>query len=167
MQVYVLPHLPPALYQLAYPKLLKPTVPGSALSVNMATMSHTSTGNNQLNISGDTSIISGLTQNTSLSRAFQTNLAPDANIQQLLPASIYLKTLMGTDPPPKMDDGSDMCLSVNLWNGCWATCKRVQNHDKALSTEEKQCLMHYLLTQLTKQPAATTTLGQAGPSVPP
>ncbi len=67
MQVYVLPHLPPALYQLAYPKLLKPTVPGSALSVNMATTSHTSTGNNQLNITGDTSIISGLTQNTSRS----------------------------------------------------------------------------------------------------
>ena len=168
MQVYVLPHLPPTLYQLAYPKPIKPALPGSALSVHTIATGHsTTTGSHHLNLPGDTSVMSGLTQNTARTRTFQTNLTPDANLQQLLPANVRLKTLMGTDPPPKMDDGNDMCLSFHLRNGCWATCKRAHNHGKNLSTEEKQRLTHYLLTQLTKQPAPPAGSTQAGTAVPP
>jgi hypothetical protein len=167
LQVYVLPHLPPALYQLAYPKQPKLTLTGSTTSTQHTAVTSVTHATPPAASLGDASVVSGLTQNTTRSRTFQANLNPDQSLQQLLPSNVRLKHVMGSDAPPRMDDGTDMCLSFHLRNGCWATCKRVQNHHRTLSTDEKQRLTHYLLTQLTKQATPPPGQGQQNPSVPP
>ncbi len=93
LQVYVLPHLPPVLYQLAYPKQPKPTFPGAIVSVNTNTtaLTQNTSVNTPTNQPGDASVVSdvsGLTQNINRTRTFQANLASDANLQQLLPPNL-------------------------------------------------------------------------------
>jgi hypothetical protein len=118
MQVYVLPHLPPQLYQLAYPK--KPSLPGAA-SVSSGSTPHTSTtgsssyassaASSNSSLSGG-STISGLTvptlppPQTRGSAVF--NLTPNATLQQLLPTNIKLKDLIGTSTPPSFESGGEM-----------------------------------------------------------
>jgi hypothetical protein len=99
LQVYVLPHLPPALYHLAYPKQPKQTPLGSTASTQSTTAGYLTHGTPTA-AAGDASVVSGLTQNTTRTRTFQANINPDNNLQQLLPSNVRLKTLMGMDAPP-------------------------------------------------------------------
>jgi hypothetical protein len=168
LQVYVLPHLPPTLYHLAYPKQPKPlglaSFPGSAtVATASSSMGATTTAG---------TVVSGLTANTTTTRnttrgTFQLNSSPDTFLQQLLPPNTRLKDIMGTDAPPLTDDGQTICLAFHLRNGCWSNCKRVQNHGKPLTTSEKQRLADYLTTQLSKRTLPAAQPAGSGTASPP
>lgn len=163
LQVYVLPHLPPALYQLAYPKTSKLPLTGPNPSIATGTVT-TATQS----IAG--SRVSGLTATTRASGgkgAFQTNLTADSGLQQLLPATLRLKDLIGSDTPSLMDDGTAICLAFHLRNGCWSNCKRAVNHGKPLSATEKQRLANYVLEQVAKQMPQLPQTNPGGLPTPP
>jgi hypothetical protein len=157
MQVYILPHLPPQLYQLAYPK--KPSLPGAA-SVSSGSTPHTSTtgsssyassaASSNGSMSGG-STISGLTvptlppPQTRGSAVF--NLTLNATLQQLLPTNIKLKDLIGTLMPPSFESGGEMCLSYLVRNTCWTNCRRAAGHRGTLTPQEQQRLEQYITAQ--------------------
>jgi hypothetical protein len=123
MQVYVLPHLPPQLHQLAYPKksslppsTLDTTPPGTVM-MGSASSGHTIS---------DVSTVSSLTTLTIGSRgAWIANLHPISSFQDLVLSQIKFKDLVGASNPSKMSNGTEMCLSYVLCKGCWSNCKRV------------------------------------------
>jgi hypothetical protein len=112
LQTYVLPNLPPHLYQLAYPKKYLsplPPMPGSA-----ATSVTGSTGA----ISSAGSAISGLTLPTipgsstlpgTTGRGAQIiNLHPIPSIVSLVSTAAKLKDIIGMTDPLKFDNGTEM-----------------------------------------------------------
>lgn len=157
MQTYVLPNLPYQLYQLAYPKrtyATSDTVPGS-----VATSSSGSTSASGLSSVGlvhtTASVVSDITNRSGGGNATQpgrgariANLHPIPAIVNLVPSTIKLKDIIGDSSPPTLDNGSDMCLSFLLKNGCWSNCKRAQNHTAALTANEQQRLTQYLTRRL-------------------
>ncbi len=155
---YVLPHLPPSLFRLAYPTPQKPhplPVPSLATSTTSSTTAS--------DVSTVTSPTLATGRLTAVRGTFQANLTPDSTLQALVPANIRLKDLIGTDAPPQMDNGQPICLSFHLRQGCWSTCKRLATHSKPLSTAEKQRVADFALAQLAKR----TARDGAGTVVPP
>jgi hypothetical protein len=155
LQAYILPHLPTALFRLAYPvpSSNRSVVPGNTLTIVTPTTS-----------SSDHSVISALTQTSRLTSqtaksgtsgrgSFQANLNPDATLIQLVPGNVRLRDLMANTTAPQTDDGSPMCLSFHLRSGCWSNCARLASH-KVLSATEKQRLADFALTQMPKVPTA-------------
>jgi len=152
LQLYTLPHLPPSLYQLAYPKKqttpLNDTFPPGLILSGSA--SGTSSGS-----SGDASTVSGLTGSGAAQPpppggrgAYISNLAPIPSIIALDKPGVKLRDLIGTTAPPKMTNGTDMCLSYHLRKGCWSNCRRATNHVSTLSAVETQRLQSYITQRL-------------------
>jgi hypothetical protein len=67
-----------------------------------------------------------------------------------------IKDLIGTDPPPILDDGSPICLSFYLRNGCWSNCRHANTHNCTLSPTEKAKLELYVQHQAEKLLCKTT-----------
>lgn len=117
MQMYVLPSLPPAQYNLAYPKQT-PTIQGlvsagsnsgdsSSSSRNAGVSSSGASGS-----SGGASTVSGLTAPTlpqPTRGSAIINLHPNTALQMLLPSNICIKDLIGnTAQPITLDAGGEM-----------------------------------------------------------
>jgi hypothetical protein len=85
LQSYVLPHLPPALFKLAYPQPLPtftPKLPGSTSGSTIATVP-TVTSLLSTAIAGDVSVLTSPTLQTRLAPVrgtFQANLTPDSTL---------------------------------------------------------------------------------------
>jgi len=162
---YVLPNIPPFLYKLAYPKL--PTTTSLASSSQTSpTLTLTSGSNSSGTASSSASTISGLTI-PSLPGTWQrgthiAKLAPDPSLVTLLPQGIKIRALMGTDPPPTLDNGSPICMSY-LHQGCWSTCSRASTHANILNAAEHAPFVTYLCTQVQKYRAQTQGNTQALP----
>ncbi len=129
MQVYVLPMLPLPLYQLAYPK--KPflmSVPGSVATGSSLSLVTSGSGSDR----SGTTTVSGLSLGSSTQGFSQptqptqpagtrgariANLQPIQSIAALLPSTTKLRDLVRAYSPPKLDNGSEMCLSFLLRGG--------------------------------------------------
>jgi hypothetical protein len=158
LQSYVIPHLPPALFRLAYPSTpsAKMVVPGPTIP------SLASTASASTDVSTITSPTLATGRTTAVRGTFQANLTPDSTLQALVPANLQIKDLIGTDTPPLTDDNHPICLAFHLRQGCWSTCKRVATHTKGLSNNEKQRLANFALAQLAKRSPAA-----GAPATPP
>jgi PAS domain-containing protein len=169
MQVYVLPHLPPALYTLAYPKRSAPHNTSGDASVPgiVATGSASNSSSSGAHSSDGASTISGLTGSSAATLippggrgAYISNLAPLASIKALDKPNVKLRDLIGTTSPPKMTDGTEMCLSYHLRGGCWSNCRRAKHHGMPLSPVEVQRLEQYITARLAAvAPAPTASSG--------
>jgi len=150
MQIYVLPHLPPPLYALAYPKKTHPASDGSIPGlIPGGSASGSSSSGSSAGFSSDASTISGITTPTtkpppSGRGSYITNLQPNATITAQDKPNIKLKDIISNAPPPKMDDGTELCLSYHLRGGCWSNCRRASTHAQTLSNPEVQRLTQYL-----------------------
>jgi len=155
LHTYVLPHLPLAIYKLAYPKATIGSIWSDILTLGSSSLSSNSVSGTTLsssdNHSSNASIVSGITLPTLASHLGATvsgqpqrknsvvaNLQPDREMQRLLDYGMTVKELMGTDPPPTLMDGSQICLSFHLWNSCWLNCKRAASHHPLPTIERKQ-----------------------------
>jgi hypothetical protein len=171
----VLPHLPPALYALAYPKKHTPLVSGSIPDlIASGSASGSSSGSNPAVSHSDASTVSGLTTPTptkpppSGRGAYMANLTPIASLTALDRPNVKIKDLIGTTTPPKTADGTEMCLSFHLRGGCWSNCRRAANHTSVLTTPDIQKLHQYVnrrLTAITPAPSPPTPSGP--PATPP
>jgi hypothetical protein len=159
LNTYMLPHLPPTLYKLAYPR------PTTSLVPNLLALSDASHSSSSGNTSGSSnaSTISNLTSpsgsegtqpthNQNQRRgSYIANLPPDTALQSVIPPGIKIKDLMGADrstPPPLLDNGSQVCLSFLTRQGCWSTCRRANSHAVQLNPNERQRVVTYLRAQL-------------------
>jgi hypothetical protein len=52
--------------------------------------------------------------------AYITNLHPIPSIVTLDKPGIKIRDMIGSTSQPKMNDGTEMCLSFHLQNGCWS-----------------------------------------------
>jgi hypothetical protein len=126
LSTYVLPHLPAHLYRLAYPRI--PPLPiidmPSLTGTDSNNSSGTGTSGTGTTASSGASTVSGLTSVGGSSRGgggntnqsgrtkgtFQVNLNPDPTLHRLAGPSVKLRDLIGTDPPPMLDSGEQICL---------------------------------------------------------
>lgn len=156
LQVYVLPRLPAPLYQLAYPK----KTPADASLLPGLITTGSASGSSSGSSSGDASTVSGLLGSNSGASsnqplpaggrgAFHANLHPISTLTPLDKPDIKIRDIMGTTSPPKMANGTDMCLAFHLRGGCWSNCRWESNHSKQLSTDEVQRLKDYLSRRFT------------------
>jgi hypothetical protein len=174
LNIYIPPHLPPSLYRLAYPNQKLSSIPGipSLQSSSASSIPH-------LTISDAASVQSGvsavtmptlITQATKQKGTHYANVAPDQSLIQLLPPGTKIRDLMGTDPPPVLDNGQQLCLSYLLRGGCWSTCKRAASHSHTLNAAEKDRLRTYLHNQKQKltghSPTAPSTQPTRVPALP-
>jgi hypothetical protein len=162
LQSYVNPHLPPALFKLAYPKdsstVLTKLAPAGASIVSGTTLPTAQ--------SSDVSLLTNPTLTTRTPGAkgsFQLNPNPDSTLQAIIPGNLRLKDVIGSDSPLLMDDNQVICLSYHMGTGCWSTCKRLATHHRSLNPAEKQRLATFALNQLAKRTPASGT----GTVVPP
>ena len=168
MGLYVIPHLPPSLYQLANPK--RPQTSDSVPGLVSAGSASQSSGSSV----GDASTVSGLTTPTHSGTpptppgrgAFITNLTPHESITSLDRPQTKIKDIMGTAPPPKMADGTEMCLSFHLRGGCWSNCRRAANHAVTLSANDLQRLRQYLTRRFAALTPPPTVSGTSQGSQP-
>jgi hypothetical protein len=149
LYTYVLPHLPTALFRLAFPQPTKTVLPApSTFSVVTPVPSLTTS---------DASVVSGLTSGSRLSNStertgsggrgtFVANLQPDSTLIQLIPGNIRLKDLIGVASVPTAEDGTSLCMSYHLRNGCWSNCARRATH-RTISASEKQRIADFALAQ--------------------
>jgi hypothetical protein len=151
LSTYMLPHLPPQLYKLAYPK------PNSILTASQPSLTSLSVSSNATSITSGHSTVSGLSTPSGLTSAVMrskgswiANLHPISALETIVPSDIKLKDLIGSDPPPLLDNGSRLCLSYHIRRGCWSTCWRVSTHGSTLSFAEIERTKAYLTTQLRK-----------------
>jgi hypothetical protein len=164
LHTYVLPNLPPVLYRLVYPR---PTTYGSLppLATLSTSSASSSSGSSTLSsVSGVTTpsglMPTGTTTDSGTKRGtYVANLAQDAALAQLVTPGIKLKDLIGSDPPPTLDNGTPVCLSFLVRQGCWSSCKRAASHSKPLSAAERSRVTTYLTTQMQK-------LARGPPTVP-
>jgi len=148
MGIYVIPHLPPSLYQLAHPKRPQSahsdSIPG-LVATGSASQSSGSSISDASSMSGLTTPSHAGTQPSPTGRgAFILNLTRDESLIALDRPQTKLKEILGTAPPPKMTDGSEMCLSYHLRGGCWSNCKRAANHSASLPANDIHRLKQYL-----------------------
>jgi len=165
LNTYVLPHLPPLLYKLAYPKG-PTTISLDTATTSSVTTALTSSGGSSFTPGSNSSVISGITIPTTVGSGTNTNtrtkgshfanVAADTSLVQLVPQGVRIRDLMGNDPPPTLDNGQQVCLSFMLRGGCWSTCKRAASHTHTLNAAEKARLKTYLTTQAQKLNASTT-----------
>jgi hypothetical protein len=109
MQLYVLPHLPLALYALAYPKRQTPWLSGAIPDlIASGSASGSSSGGTPATSHSDASTVSGLTTPTptkpppSGRGAYMANLTPVTSLTALDRTTVKIKDLIGTTTPPKM-----------------------------------------------------------------
>jgi hypothetical protein len=177
MQLYVLPHLPPALYALAYPKKQTPWVSGAIPDlIASGSASNSSSGGTPTTGHSDASTVSGLTTPTptkpppSGRGAYMANLNPVTSLTALDRSAVKIKDLIGTTTPPKTADGTEMCLSFHLRGGCWSNCRRAANHINVLTTSDIQKLHQYVtrrLAAITPAPTPAPTIPSGPPAAPP
>ncbi len=175
LSTYVLPHLPLALYRLAYPRL--PPLPafdapsvtgtdassssGSAVS-GLTTPSGVSLGIPSTLGGGAATQASGQGTQGSEKRTkgtFQANLNHDHTLHRLIDPGVKLRDLIGDTPPPTLDSGVPICLSFFCTPGCWSNCGRVAAHHKNLNAAERSRLEAYLKTQMEKVRAKRAASG--------
>jgi hypothetical protein len=156
LNTYILPNLPHPLYRLAYPqKGLMPGSPGSHTpttaslsSSSSASVSSSVSGLTQPSLAYTPSTVTGAqSQGNNRKGSFQANLNPDKALQQLIDYGTTIKSLIGPDPPPTLDEGSLICLSYYVRNGCWSNCKRANTHNRVLTSTEKAKLESYIQHQ--------------------
>jgi hypothetical protein len=164
LQAYTIPHLPPALFKLAYGIQQNPKHISSTGTTTTLTTTPTTTIT-----AGGTDTISAITTPSALTRAgtlatsrgtFQANLTPDVTLQNLIPANLKLRDIIGTAQQPLTDDGKPICISFHMRQGCWSNCKRLDSHNKPLTASEKQRLEAFVMAQL----AAKTTVPRTPPA---
>jgi hypothetical protein len=117
MNTYVLPHLPPTLYKLAYPRhpgtqSLTETLQTASLSDTLSSRSSAS-GSSLYNTSvvSALSIPSGTGTRTLQQRGTHfANVNPDTALLNLVSPGTKIKGLMGDTPPPPLDNGQQPCL---------------------------------------------------------
>jgi hypothetical protein len=122
LHTYVLPNLPPVLYSLAYPH--PPNNPADLVSITDGSNSGLSLGQSMLSgISTPSGIMTAGNQTAGTSGvgagtggghskgSLHSELKPNQSLIQLIDPRIKVKDLMGTNPPPLMDDGTQLCLS--------------------------------------------------------
>jgi hypothetical protein len=178
LQTYILPHLPPVLYRLAYPKPQAYLPPAPDL-ISLSGTLHSSSSGSGTSSSGN-SVVSALTTPSNISPqdtsgdsrgsrkgSYMANLTPDPALQQLVPSSIKLKDLIGTTSPPHLDNGAQLCLSFHTRQGFWSTCRRSNTHGITLNTAEKTRVINYLRSRVQQHrpaPDATSGSNPAGSS---
>jgi hypothetical protein len=171
MQIYVLPHLPPHLYQLAYPKKsATPSLTSSIGSTASLTLTNSDASRSTITGSSDGSVVSGITlptlkppPPTPTRGSAVINLTPIPTLQALIPPNIKLKELIGSTAPPQFDAGGEMCLSFLTRNTCWSNCRRASSHHSNLTEAEQNRLRQYIETQKQLHQARRT----AASTVPP
>jgi len=177
LNTYKLPHLPAHLYRLAYPKT--PAFP----IIDMPSLAGTSSSGSNSGGSSNASMVSGLISVGGASQGtgggttpanrtqgtFQVNLNPDPTLHCLIGPGVKLKELIGSDPPPTLDNGEQICLSYYCTPGCWSNCGHLVSHAKTFNAGERSCLETYLTTQMQKLRAKQAAAGAAAVpgSVPP
>jgi len=113
----MLPHLAPQLYKLAYPK------PNMILTASPPSLMSSSVSSNVTSITSGHSTVSGLSTLSGLTSAVTqskgswiANLHPISALETIVPSDIKLKDLIGSDPPPLLDNGPDLpVLSYSTW----------------------------------------------------
>jgi hypothetical protein len=80
-------------------------------------------------------------------------MAPDAELQAIIPAQFQLCTVIKNNPVPVNSANLPMCLSFHLRRGCWLPCKRAHDHNRTLTAGERQRIIHFVTTQLAKRSA--------------
>jgi hypothetical protein len=156
LSTYVLPNLPQPIYKLAYPRTAGPltissNVTASTASLSASTISgHSSVSSVTVPSVGSVPTSGSSTQADKRRGTFQANLTPDRALKQTLAYGTTIKDSIGTDPPPSLDDGSPICLSFYLRNGCWSNCRRASTHNRTLSPTEKAKLESYVQHQAEK-----------------
>jgi len=170
VHAYVLPHLPTALFRLAYPQ---PHTTRTIQSGSYAGASVITPVSSIVSADGQ-SVTSGITLNTRYTAqtdrtgttggrgTFHANLQPDSTLIQLVPANIKLRDLIGTAAQPLADDNSPLCLSFHFKNGCWSNCARKATH-RTLTVSEKQRLADFALAQLPKVKASANPIAPSQP----
>jgi hypothetical protein len=148
----ILPHLPPALYKLAYGRTTTPSVP-SLVGLSTSSLGG-STSSAAAGLSSNASMVSGLTvpslTGTRTPNAKKLNVAPDLALQRLIVPGTKPKDLIGSTPPPLLDDNTQICLSFHLMNSCLSNCRWGPGHNKPLSPTERARLEHYVHSQIAK-----------------
>jgi hypothetical protein len=171
MQTYILPHLPPVLYRLAYPKPQAYLPPAPDL-ISLSGTSHSSASGTGTSSSSN-SVVSALTNPSlmvpqdasnasrhSRKGSYMANLKPDPALQQLIPSDIKIKDIIGSTTPPQLDNGAQLCLSFHTKQGCWSTCRRANTHGVTLNAAEKTRVIAYLRSRVPQQrPAPGATAG--------
>jgi hypothetical protein len=117
LSTYMLPHLPPQLYKLAYPK------PNRILTASPPSLTSSSVSSIVTSITSGHSTVSGLSTLSGLTSAVTqskgswiANLHPISALETIVPSDIKLKDLIGSDPPPLLDNGPDLpVLSYSTW----------------------------------------------------
>lgn len=145
-QCYILPRLPPPLYALLQPTKpnLTPTIEQPPPTKSVTTPSTAS--------SLDISTISGTLSLTIASPegTFVPNTTGDDALRRLVPRCIKLRNLIGNEPEPLSNSNRPPCLSYHLRTGCWLNCKRLYDHNRALTAPERVRLENFVNLQLAK-----------------
>jgi hypothetical protein len=157
LNTYILPHLPPSLYKLVYPK--QPSTSGTpslTSTQHSSSSSATITLRSMVSSLGNTitSSPSGLTipteTNTRQRGTHYANINPDTTLLQLIQPGTKVRNLIGDTPPPLLDNGQQPCLSYLLRGGCWSTCRRAATNGHILTDAETVRLRQYLREQQQK-----------------
>jgi hypothetical protein len=129
LQVYILPRLLSALYQLAYPRQQKPLhdkLPPGLIATGSVS------GTSATDVSTVKGLASALTAGSSQRGqpgttmghgAFMSNLQLLVSLLMLDKPTLKLLDIIANTSPSKMDNGMEMCISYHLCGGCWSTCK--------------------------------------------
>jgi hypothetical protein len=170
-----LPHLPPTLYRLAYPKPHAYLPPAPDL-ISLSGTSHSSSSGSGAFSSGS-SVVSALTTPSHISPrdtagasigsrkgSYMANLTPDPELQQIVPSSMKLKDIIGTTTPPQLDNGAQLCLSFHTKQGCWSTCRRSNTHGVTLNPAEKTRVVNYLRSRVQQHPPTVNATPGSNPA---
>jgi len=153
LHLYTNPNLPPALYQAVYQK--NPRTP--LLPEQSTIVSDDASTNSSVSALTSATGITGASRYTALTSRYGppvTNPNPDPNLQALLPATVRIKDLLGTDEAPKNEANTPMCISYHIRGVCFTNCRRLRDHDRPLTTTDKTILSNWVVDQLAKRRAA-------------
>jgi len=78
----------------------------------------------------------------------------DATLQALLPPTIRIRDLLGTDAAPRNESNSPICLAYHIKGLCFSNCRRSKDHDRPLTPNDKTLLSNWVVDQLAKRRAA-------------
>ena len=157
MYMYTNPILPPNLYQLIAPRPT-PKFPLPIPSIATQVTDDASTHSNMSSVTGATGT-TGLTRGTfgtghSRYGTAVANPSVDSTLLALLPPTVRIKDLLGTDDAPRNENNKPMCLSYHLRGLCFTNCRRVVDHSRPLTATDKVQLSNWVVDQLAKRRAA-------------